>query len=375
MTDRVRVNAAHRQGETGGGASVAPDHGLPNVASDLTLAIDCMGGDHGPSVTVPAALRFLETNPAAAVILVGVGDAIDAQLRRRRDARSDRIRVHHASEIVTMDEAPATAVKRKKDSSMRVALDLVRRGEAHAAISAGNTGALMAMAHFVLKMLPGIDRPALVSALPTVKGHTYMLDLGASPDCKPEHLVQFAVMGAILVAAVEHRERPTVGLLNIGTEAIKGNQVVKQAGELLRACELNFVGNVEGDGIYRGEVDVVVCDGFVGNVALKTSEGFARMVERFLREEFTRNPLRRIAAALAWPALAAFRRRVDPREYNGATLLGLRGVVVKSHGSADVVAFGRAIERGAEEVRGRVLERIAERLAIAESAAVREAAS
>jgi glycerol-3-phosphate acyltransferase PlsX len=202
-----------------------------------------------------------------------------------------------------------------------------------------------------------------------------MLDLGASPDCKPEHLVQFAVMGAILVSAVEHRERPTVGLLNIGAEAIKGNQVVKQAGELLRASELNFVGNVEGDGIYRGEVDVVVCDGFVGNVALKTSEGLARMVERFLREEFTRNPLRRLAAALAWPALAAFRRRVDPREYNGATLLGLRGVVVKSHGSADVVAFARAIERGADEVRGRVLERIAERLATAESAALPEAAS
>jgi len=345
------------------------------VASDLTLAIDCMGGDHGPSVTVPAALRFLETNPGAAAILVGVGDAIEAQLRRRRDARPDRVRVHHASEIVTMDEAPSTAVKRKKDSSMRVALDLVKRGEAHAAVSAGNTGALMAMAHFVLKTLPGIDRPALVSALPTVKGHTYMLDLGASPDCKPEHLVQFAVMGAILVSAVEHRERPTVGLLNIGAEAIKGNQVVKQAGELLRASELNFVGNVEGDGIYRGEVDVVVCDGFVGNVALKTSEGLARMVERFLREEFTRNPLRRIAAALAWPALAAFRRRVDPREYNGATLLGLRGVVVKSHGSADAVAFGRAIERGADEVRGRVLERIAERLASAESAALPEAAS
>jgi glycerol-3-phosphate acyltransferase PlsX len=345
------------------------------VASDLTLAIDCMGGDHGPSVTVPAALRFLDTNPAAAVILIGVGDAIDAQLRRRRQTRSDRVRVHHASEVVTMDEAPAAAVKRKKDSSMRVALDLVRRGEAHAAISAGNTGALMAMAHFVLKTLPGIDRPALVSALPTVKGHTYMLDLGASPDCKPEHLVQFAVMGAILVSAVDRRERPTVGLLNIGAEAIKGNQVVKQAGELLRASELNFVGNVEGDGIYRGEVDVVVCDGFVGNVALKTSEGLARMVERFLREEFTRNALRRAAAVLAWPALAAFRRRVDPRRYNGATLLGLRGVVVKSHGSADVVAFGRAIERGADEVRGRVLERIAERLAIAESAALPEAAS
>ncbi len=367
------MNAAPRPGTTGSGAPFAPDPGLPSVANELTLAIDCMGGDRGPAVTVPAALRFLESHPTAAVILVGRSDAIAAELRR--GARSDRVRLHHASEVVTMDEAPAAAVKRKKDSSMRVALDLVRRGEAHAAISAGNTGALMAMAHFVLKTLPGIDRPALVSALPTVKGHTYVLDLGASPDCKPEHLVQFAVMGAILVAAVEHRERPTVGLLNIGAEAIKGNQVVKQAAELLRASELNFVGNVEGDGIYGGEVDVVVCDGFVGNVALKASEGLARMVERFLREEFTRSPLRRLAAAVARPALTAFWRRLDPRRYNGATLLGLRGVVVKSHGSADVVAFGHAIERGADEVRGRVLERIAERLATAESATLAEAAS
>jgi glycerol-3-phosphate acyltransferase PlsX len=354
---------------------MASGRDAPIVSSELTLAIDCMGGDHGPPVTVPAALRFLEANPGAAVTLVGVRDAIEAQLRRRRRPPSAQVRVQHASEIVTMEEAPASAVKRKKDSSMRVALDLVKRGEAHAAISAGNTGALMAMAHFVLKTLPGIDRPALVSALPTLKGHTYMLDLGASPDCKPEHLLQFAVMGAILVSAVEHRERPTVGLLNIGAEAIKGNQVVRQAGELLRASELNFIGNVEGDGIYRGEVDVVVCDGFVGNVALKTSEGLARMVERFLRAEFTRSPLRRLAAALAWPALSAFRRRVDPRQYNGATLLGLKGVVVKSHGSADAVAFGRAIERAADEVRGRVLERIARRLAVAESATLLEAAS
>jgi glycerol-3-phosphate acyltransferase PlsX len=373
VTDRVRVAAAHRRPLTDRAASGAPGPGSPSVASDLTLAIDCMGGDHGPPVTVPAALRFVAANPAAAAVLVGVGDAIERELRR--GPRSDRVRVHHAREVVAMDEAPATAVKRKKDSSMRVALDLVKRGEAHAAISAGNTGALMAMAHFVLKTLPGIDRPALVAVLPTLRGHTYMLDLGASPDCKPEHLVQFAVMGAILVAAVERRERPKIGLLNIGAEAIKGNQVVKQAGELLRASELNFVGNVEGDGIYRGEVDVVVCDGFVGNVALKTSEGLARMLERFLREEFTRNPLRRIAAALAWPALVAFRRRVDPRRYNGATLLGLRGVVVKSHGSADAVAFGCAIERGADEVRGRVLERIAERLAVAESVVLSEAAS
>lgn len=347
----------------------------PVRTADVRLAIDCMGGDHGPSVTVPAALRFLERDPTATVILVGRREAIEAQLKRSRPISAERIQVHHAAEVVGMDEAPAIALKRKKDSSMRVALDLVKHGKAHAAVSAGNTGALMATAHFVLKALPGIDRPALVSVLPTQKGQTYMLDLGASPDCKPEHLLQFAVMGSILVSAVEHRERPSVGLLNIGAEAIKGNQIVRQAGELLRASELNFAGNVEGDGIYRGEVDVVVCDGFVGNVALKTSEGLARMVERFLREEFTRNPLRKLAAVVAWPALAALRRRLDPRRYNGATLLGLKGVVVKSHGSADRVAFCRAIERAADEVRNRVLERITERLAVAEAAALAEAAS
>jgi glycerol-3-phosphate acyltransferase PlsX len=346
------------------------------VGKDVTLAIDCMGGDHGPMVTVPAALRFLERDPAATIHLVGREDAIEAQLRRRKASPGERLRVRHATEVVAMDEPPAAAVKRKKDSSMRVAIDLVKSGEAQACVSAGNTGALMATAHFVLRALPGIDRPALVSMLPTMKGHTYMLDLGASPDCKPEHLLQFALMGSILVTAVERRERPSVGLLNIGAEAIKGNQVVKQAGELLRASELNFTGNVEGDGIYRGDVDVVVCDGFVGNVALKTSEGLARMVERFLRDELTRNPFRKLAALAALPALAAFRRRLDPRRYNGATLLGLKGVVVKSHGSADRLGFYYALERAAEEVRGDVLERISARLAAAEAAApLAEAAS
>jgi glycerol-3-phosphate acyltransferase PlsX len=329
------------------------------VSKDVTLAIDCMGGDHGPMVTVPAALRFLERDAAATIHLVGRQDAIEAQLRRRKAWPGERLRVRNATEVVAMDEPPAAAVKRKKDSSMRVAI-----------------GALMATAHFVLRTLPGIDRPALVSVLPTMKGHTYMLDLGASPDCKAEHLLQFALMGSILAAAVEHRERPSVGLLNIGAEAIKGNQVVKQAAELLRASELNFAGNVEGDGIYRGEVDVVVCDGFVGNVALKTSEGLARMVERFLRDELTRNPFRKLAALAALPALAAFRRRVDPRRYNGATLLGLKGVVVKSHGSADRLGFYYAIERAAEEVRGDVLERISARLAATEAPApLAEAAS
>jgi glycerol-3-phosphate acyltransferase PlsX len=335
----------------------------------VTLAIDCMGGDHGPSVTVPAALGFLEANPDAGVVLVGRSEEFSKHLHSATATFGDRLTVRHATEVVAMDESPALAVKRKKDSSMRVAIDLVKAGTAQACVSAGNTGALMATAHFVLRGLSGIDRPALVSALPTLKGQTHMLDLGASTDSKPDNLLQFAIMGTTLVAAIEHRERPTVGLLNIGAESIKGNQVVKQAGELLRESDLNFVGNVEGDDIYKGDVDVIVCDGFVGNVALKTSEGLARMIRQFLREEFTRSPVRKLAALCAYPALAAFQRRVDPSRYNGATLLGLRGVVVKSHGSADKLGFATAIDRAAEEVRNDVLPRIAARLGIPAEAA------
>lgn len=299
--------------------------------------------------------------------LVGREEVLRAELRAQRAAPHERLRIRHASEVVAMDESPALALRNKKDSSLRVAIDLVKNGEADACVSAGNTGALMGIARFVLKTLPGIDRPAIVSMLPTIKGHTYMLDLGANVDCGPEHLLQFGLMGASLVAAVERKERPTVGLLNIGEEAIKGNEVVKQAAELLRASDLNFIGNVEGDGIYKGAADVIVCDGFVGNVALKTSEGLAQMLARFLREEFTRNPLTRLAALVAWPVLSAFRKRVDHRRYNGASLLGLRGIVVKSHGAADRIAFERAIERATEEVRNEVLARITERLAVPET--------
>jgi len=317
-----------------------------------------MGGDHGPKVTVPAALAFLEAHPDDRLILVGQSDAIGAELRRARVARSDRLNVRHAAEVIAMDEPPRQALRNKKDSSMRVSANLVKSGAADAFVSAGNTGALMAISRFVLKTLPGIDRPAIASVLPTMKGRTYMLDLGANVDCTPEHLLQFAVMGASLVAAVEHKDRPTIGLLNIGEEAIKGNEVVKLAADLLRASGLNFIGNVEGDGIYRGEADVVVCDGFVGNVALKTSEGLAQMLGSFLREEFTRSIFAKLCALVALPVITRFRRRVDHRRYNGATLLGLRGIVVKSHGSADSYAFGRALERAAEEVRHGVLARI-----------------
>jgi glycerol-3-phosphate acyltransferase PlsX len=325
------------------------------------IAIDCMGGDHGPSVTVPAAIQFLIDRPAAYLILVGQEDVLRPLLGHHVD--DERLRIVHATEVVGMDESPALALRNKKDSSMRVAINQVKSGDADACVSAGNTGALMAISRFVLKMLPGIDRPAICAPLPTAKGHTHMLDLGANVDCTPEHLLQFAIMGAMLVSAMEHKARPTVGLLNIGEEEIKGNEVVKAAAELLRASNLNFVGNVEGDGIYKGEADVIVCDGFVGNVALKTSEGLAQMLATSLRNEFKRNWLTKIAALVAISVLNNFKRRFDHRRYNGAVLLGLKGISVKSHGSADVLAFGNALSRAYDAAENGVLERIAEMLA------------
>jgi glycerol-3-phosphate acyltransferase PlsX len=334
----------------------------------LTIAIDCMGGDHGPRVTVPAAVSFIHANSDARVVLVGREQEIRAQLRAAKSAREPALDVRHASEVITMEEPPAQAMRSKKDSSMRVAIDLLKSGEVSAVVSAGNTGALMAISRFVLKMLPGIERPAIASVLPTANGgRIYALDLGANVDCEPRHLLEFAMMGAMLVSAVEHKERPSVGLLNVGEEEIKGNEVVKRAAELLRASSLNFHGNIEGDDIYKGTTDVVVCDGFVGNVALKTSEGLARMLGNSLRQEFERNLFTRVAALVAWPVLARFRRKFDPAQYNGASLLGLRGIVVKSHGSADRFAFARAIERAAEEVRNDVLGRISAQIAHAEA--------
>jgi glycerol-3-phosphate acyltransferase PlsX len=323
-----------------------------------------MGGDHGPRVTVPAALGFQSRHPDAHVVLVGQREALERELAARGAAPGERLRVHHASEVVAMDEPVAQAMRFKKDSSMRVAVDLVKRGDAHACVSAGNTGALMAISRFVLKTLPGIDRPAIATLLPNARGgFTYVLDLGANVDCTPEQLMQFGVMGAMLVSALEHREKPSVGLLNIGVEDIKGNDTVKRAAELLRASGLNFFGNVEGDDIYKGTTDVVVCDGFVGNSVLKASEGVVNMVVGFLRQEFTRNPWRMFVAWLATPVRSALKARIDPGRYNGASLLGLKGIVIKSHGGADVAAFGNALDRAREEVLDDVPKRIAERMA------------
>lgn len=332
-----------------------------------------MGGDHGPRVTVPAAVKFLESTPDAIMILVGREEDLRAQLAAAGVASSERLRIHHASEVVHMDEPPASALRNKRDSSMRVAIDLVKQGEADCCVSAGNTGALMAMARFVLKMLAGVERPAIASYLPTQRGRTVMLDLGANVNCTPEHLLQFAHMGSALASAIDGSERPSVGLLNIGEEDIKGNEVTKIAGDLLRASGLNFHGNVEGDDIYKGTTDIVVCDGFVGNVALKTSEGLAQMLGSYLREEFTRSFYSRLIALIALPVIRRFKTRVDHRRYNGASLLGLRGIVVKSHGSADAFAFGFAIERAFDEVRNGLLDRIRERMDSTVTVAVPEA--
>ena len=330
----------------------------------ISVAIDAMGGDHGPHVTVPAALAVLDQDPEVNIILVGLRDALEAELAAHKRAVGPRLRIHHASEVVTMDDSLVAAMRNKKDSSMRVAIDLVKTGEAHAAVSAGNTAALMALSKFVLKTLPGIDRPAICTVLPTYKGRAYVLDLGANVDCSAADLLQFGIMGAMLASAVEDLPRPSVGLLNIGAEAIKGNDVVKEAGELLRQSHLNFYGNVEGDDIYKGTTDVVVCDGFVGNVALKTSEGIAQMMGAFLKQEFKRSLLSKLAALVSWPVLMRFKKRIDPRRYNGASLLGLRGIVIKSHGSADAFAFQFALNRAIEECRRGVLRRIAEQIAL-----------
>ncbi|QIE24550.1 Phosphate acyltransferase [Caballeronia sp. SBC1] len=324
----------------------------------VKITIDCMGGDHGPAVTVPAAVSFVRSHPDAQLLLVGIESAIRAQLKKCKAIGETRLTVVPATEVVEMDDPVEVALRRKKDSSMRVALNLVKDGQAQTCISAGNTGALMAVSRYVLKTLPGIERPAIAFAMPSQKGFTTVLDLGANVDCEPQHLLQFAEMGHALVAAIGDKERPTIGLLNIGEEVIKGNETIKRAGELLRASTLNFYGNVEGNDIYKGTTDVVVCDGFVGNVALKTSEGLAQMLTDMIREEFSRSLATKLMALVALPVLKRFKRRVDPAQYNGAALLGLRGLVIKSHGSAQAYGFEWAIKRGYDAVKNGVLERL-----------------
>lgn len=324
----------------------------------VTIAVDAMGGDHGPAVVASAVRDFLDRAHSVHLTLVGDESAVAAALHSQGLQTGERIHIHHASQRVEMDEPPSQALRGKKDSSMRVAINLVRDGAADACVSAGNTGALVATARYVLKTLPGVSRPAICAALPTLQGHCHMLDLGANVDSSASHLFEFAVMGAVLAAAVDGIERPRIGLLNIGAEEIKGNEVVKEAAQLLAAGPFNYIGYVEGDGIFKGAADVVVCDGFVGNVALKTSEGVAKMIAHYLRTAFTGSLPGRIAGLVSRPVLRNFRDRIDPRRYNGASLLGLSGIVVKSHGGADASAFANALETACIEVEKAVPSRI-----------------
>ncbi len=323
----------------------------------ITIALDAMGGDHGVGVVVPAALDFLNHDDDVDLILVGKEDVIRKHLN---GYDSKRITIKHASEEVAMDEQPSKALRGKKDSSMRVAINLVHDGVADACVSSGNTGALMATARFVLKTLPNIDRPAIISSLPSIDGHTWMLDLGANIDCSAEHLFQFAVMGSELIKSVDGVESPSVGLLNVGEEEIKGNDQVKRAHELLLNSSLNYIGYAEGDQIFTGGVDLIVCDGFVGNISLKSSEGVAKMFRHYLTLSFKKGILTRLAGIIAMPVLQYFKKTLDPRNYNGATLLGLNGIVIKSHGGADCHAFENAIRMAKKEVIEHVPEHIAE---------------
>ena len=332
------------------------------MSKPLVIALDAMGGDEGPASVVPAAIRILSKRSDIKLILVGDQSVLNKQLGSSRTQYGDRLEIQHASQKVEMDELPSRALRSKKDSSMRIAINLVKEGRADACVSAGNTGALMATGRYVLKTLPGIDRPAICTSLPTMTGHTWMLDLGANLDSTAEHLFQFAVMGSVLAEAVDQNAAPKVGLLNVGEEETKGNETVKTASAMLASTELNYIGYVEGDDVYKGTADVIVCDGFVGNVSLKTGEGVAKMIAYFIKAEFSRNLLTKLAAVVAMPVLNAFRRRIDPRRYNGASLLGLRGTVIKSHGSADALSFATAIEVAASVVKQSVPERISKQL-------------
>lgn len=331
----------------------------------LTISIDAMGGDYGPQVTIPASLDCLKSNPNLKLILVGDEAVLKPMLSNAQKVYQGRLSIQHASECVAMDESPSKALKNKKDSSMRVAINLVRDGLADACVSAGNTGALMATARFVLKMIPGIDRPAIISTLPSIYGHTYALDLGANVDCTAEHLFQFAVMGAELVKAVENIDNPKIGLLNIGEEDVKGNEQVKSAAKLLENSPLNYIGYVEGDSLNAGhvKVDLIVADGFVGNVALKSIEGAAKMIGSALKQSFGKNCFTKLAGLAAYPVLKSFKNRIDPRLYNGASFLGLRGLVIKSHGGADILAFKTAIQLAEIEAKQDVIKKISEQVA------------
>jgi len=330
---------------------------------NITIAIDAMGGDHGLKIVIPACVRAVSKNPGLKLLLAGDQNQINSHLKKNGIINNKQLTIVHASEVVGMDELPSHAMRNKKDSSMRVAINLVKEGQAQACVSAGNTGALMATARFVLKTMPGIDRPAIIAELPTMHGKTRVVDLGANVDSCAEHLFQFAVMGSALIQAVDKKPNPKIALLNIGVEEIKGNDQVKRTAHMLAECSLmNYVGYVEGDDFYTGNVDLVVCDGFVGNVALKASEGLAKLMQSVLKESFSKNFLTKLTGLIALPGLAHLKKRMDPARYNGASLLGLNGIVIKSHGGASEIAFYNAIEEAQLQVKNNVVDLVREKI-------------
>lgn len=332
-------------------------------SNKITIAIDAMGGDHGLSIVIPACIKAASNNPNLHLLLVGDKNQVNKYLKKHNAVSNKQLSIVHASEVVEMDELPSHGLRNKKDSSMRVAINQVKEGHAQACVSAGNTGALMATARFVLKTLPGIDRPAIIAELPTLTGKTRVIDLGANVDSCAEHLFQFAVMGSALIQALEHKSKPKIGLLNIGVEEIKGNDQVKRTAHMLAECDImNYVGYVEGDHFYSGEVDLVVCDGFVGNATLKASEGLAKLILSVLKESFSRNWLAKLVGLVALPALSHLKKRIDPARYNGASMLGLNGIVVKSHGGASELAFQYAIEEAVLQVKNNVVDLVRDQI-------------
>lgn len=333
----------------------------------IIIAIDAMGGDHGVQIPVPAAVKAVRQHQNLQLILVGDQDAIHKQLQKLAisEELNQRLPIVHTTQVVSMDESPTQALRYKKDSSMRVAINLVKEGKAQACVSAGNTGALMATAHFVLKTLSGIDRPAIIGTLPSENalGRVHMLDLGANVDSSAEHLFQFAIMGSMLTAAIDGVQKPKIALLNIGVEEIKGNEQVKQTAQLLSNCpDINYIGYQEGDSIFKSEADVIVCDGFVGNVALKSVEGLTKFIRRNIKKAFYQNILTKLAAIGAIVVLKPFLKKMNPELFNGASLLGLKGIVLKSHGNTSVIGFEKAIEKAMLEVEHNVPQLIEDKI-------------
>jgi len=330
----------------------------------IKVSIDASGGDYGFPVTVKAGINALGIYQDLHLHFVGDEKCIQKELNKYSIYNSllDRISITHASEVIDMGDSPSTALRHKKDSSMRVAINLIENGTVDACVSAGNTGALMSIARFILKTIDGVDRPAIMGSIPTLNGHIHVLDLGANVDSKPETLLQFAIMGSIVVQNTENIINPTIGLLNVGEEEMKGHNKIQDTAELLKESSLNYSGFVEGDDIFKGVVDVVVCDGFEGNIALKASEGVAKMFTHLIKESFNKNFLTKVVAIFAKPIMSNFKSKVDPGQYNGASLLGLKGVVVKSHGNADVDSYFQAIKEAYLEAHAKITDKISAQL-------------